>query len=45
MFERIIQYYQRKTGQEIDFIFKGNTAPEIIETPLEQKKISPSTSN
>jgi hypothetical protein len=35
-----IQYYQRKTGQEIDFIFKGDTALEIKETPLEQDKNS-----
>jgi predicted AAA+ superfamily ATPase len=35
-----IQYYQRKTGQEIDFIFKGDTALEIKETPLEQYKNS-----
>jgi len=35
-----LQYYQRKTGQEIDFIFKGDTALEIKETPLEQDKNS-----
>jgi predicted AAA+ superfamily ATPase len=35
-----VQYYQRKTGQEIDFIFKGDTALEIKETPLEQDKNS-----
>lgn len=28
-----IQYYQKKTGQEIDFIFNGNTAIEVKETP------------
>jgi uncharacterized protein len=35
-----LQYYQRKTGQEIDFIFKGDTALEIKETPIEQDKNS-----
>src|SRR6202000_863203 len=35
-----LQYYQRKTGQGIDFIFKGDTALEIKETPLEQDKNS-----
>lgn len=33
-----LQYYQRKTGQEIDFILKGNTAIEVKETPVEQHK-------
>lgn len=33
-----IQYYQKKTGQEIDFIFNGNTALEVKETPLQQDK-------
>jgi|SRR6185503_2714908 len=28
-----IQYHQKKTGQEIDFIFNGNTALEVKETP------------
>ena len=28
-----IQYYQKKTGQEIDFIFNGDTALEVKETP------------
>jgi len=28
-----IQYYQKKTGQEIDFIFNGNIAIEVKETP------------
>lgn len=31
-----IQYYQKKTGQEIDFIFNGNTAIEVKETPTLQ---------
>jgi predicted AAA+ superfamily ATPase len=35
-----LQYYQKKTGQEIDFIFKGNIAVEVKETPLEQDKNS-----
>ncbi len=35
-----LQFYQKRTGQEIDFIFKGNTAIEIKETPLEQDKNS-----
>jgi len=35
-----IQYYQKKTGQEIDFIFNGNTALEVKETPtLQDKKV------
>lgn len=33
-----LQYYQRKTGQEIDFILRGNTAIEVKETPVEQHK-------
>lgn len=33
-----IQYYQKKTGQEIDFIFNGNTALEVKETPMLQDK-------
>jgi predicted AAA+ superfamily ATPase len=33
-----IQYYQRKTGQEIDFIFNGDTAIEVKETPIQQDK-------
>ncbi len=33
-----IQYYQKKTGQEIDFIFNGNTALEVKETPVQQDK-------
>lgn len=33
-----LQYYQKKSGQEIDFIFKGNMALEVKETPLEQDK-------
>lgn len=33
-----IQYYQKKTGQEIDFIFNGNTAFEVKETAIEQDK-------
>ncbi|MFT4093751.1 MAG: ATP-binding protein [Niabella sp.] len=28
-----LQYYQKKTGQEIDFIFNGETAIEAKETP------------
>jgi uncharacterized protein len=31
-----LQYYQKKSGQEIDFIFKGNMALEVKETPLDQ---------
>ena len=31
-----LQYYQKKTGQEIDFIFKNNTAIEVKETAIEQ---------
>jgi hypothetical protein len=31
-----IQYYQKKTGQEIDFIFNGDTAIEVKETPTPQ---------
>jgi len=33
-----LQYYQKKSGQEINFIFKGNMALEVKETPLEQDK-------
>ena len=33
-----IQYYQKKTGQEIDFILNGNTALEVKETPVQQDK-------
>lgn len=33
-----IQYYQKKTGQEIDFIFNGETALEVKETPVQQDK-------
>jgi len=33
-----IQYYQKKTGQEIDFIFNGDTAIEVKETPAIQDK-------
>jgi predicted AAA+ superfamily ATPase len=35
-FQGTIQYYQKKTGQEIDFIFDGNTAIEVKETPAQQ---------
>jgi uncharacterized protein len=31
-----LQYFQKRSGQEIDFIFNGNTALEVKETPLEQ---------
>lgn len=31
-----LQYYQKKTGQEIDFIYKNNTAIEVKETAIEQ---------
>jgi predicted AAA+ superfamily ATPase len=31
-----IQYYQKKTGQEIDFIFNGDMAIEVKETPSQQ---------
>lgn len=33
-----IQYYQKKTGQEIDFIFNGDIALEVKETPIQQDK-------
>ncbi len=33
-----IQYHQKKTGQEIDFIFNGDTALEVKETPVPQDK-------
>jgi len=29
-----IQYYQKKTGQEIDFIVDQKTAYEVIEIPI-----------
>jgi predicted AAA+ superfamily ATPase len=35
-----LQYYQRKSGQEIDFIFNEDTAIEVKETPLQQDKKS-----
>lgn len=35
-----LQYYQKKSGQEIDFIFNGATALEVKETPLEQDRKS-----
>lgn len=35
-----LHYYQRKTGQEIDFILNNDTAIEVKETPLEQYKNS-----
>lgn len=31
-----VRYYQKKTGQEIDFIFEGKTAIEVKETAIEQ---------
>ena len=33
-----IQYYQKKTGQEIDFIFNNTMAVEVKETAIEQEK-------
>lgn len=33
-----LNYYQRKTGQEIDFILNEETAIEVKETPVEQYK-------
>ncbi len=33
-----IQYYQKKTGQEIDFIFNNTMAIEVKETAIEQDK-------
>jgi len=33
-----IQYYQKKTGLEIDFIFNEDTALEVKETPVQQDK-------
>jgi predicted AAA+ superfamily ATPase len=33
-----IQYYQKKTGQEIDFILNEQTAIEVKETPILQDK-------
>lgn len=35
-----LHYYQRKTGQEIDFILNNDTAIEVKETPLAQHKNS-----
>jgi hypothetical protein len=35
-----LQYYQRKSGQEIDLIFNEDTAIEVKETPLQQDKKS-----
>lgn len=34
-----IQYYQKKTGQEIDFIFNNKIAIEVKETPIERDRI------
>lgn len=34
----LLQYYQKKTGQEIDFIINGDTAIEVKETPTLQDK-------
>jgi predicted AAA+ superfamily ATPase len=31
-----LQYYQKKSGQEIDFIFKGDMAIEVKATPVDQ---------
>ena len=31
-----LRYYQKKTGQEIDFIFNGTTAIEVKETVIQQ---------
>jgi len=33
-----IQYYQKKTGQEIDFILNGDTALEVKEAPVQQDR-------
>ncbi|WP_256003348.1 ATP-binding protein [Pedobacter deserti] len=33
-----LQYYQKKTGQEIDFIFDGKIALEVKETPIQKDK-------
>ena len=33
-----IKYYQKKTGQEIDFIFNNTMAIEVKETAIEQDK-------
>jgi predicted AAA+ superfamily ATPase len=33
-----IKYYQKKTGQEIDFIFNNTMAVEVKETAIEQDK-------
>jgi predicted AAA+ superfamily ATPase len=35
-----IHYYQKKTGQEIDFIYKGETAIEVKETAIEKDNLS-----
>jgi len=35
---REINYYQKKTGQEIDFIFNKTTAVEVKESAIEQDK-------
>jgi predicted AAA+ superfamily ATPase len=35
-----LQYFQKRSGQEIDFILAGDTALEVKETPLEQDKNS-----
>ncbi|GAA4803201.1 ATP-binding protein [Olivibacter ginsenosidimutans] len=35
---REIQFYQRRNGQEIDFILDGSTAIEVKETPVLQDK-------
>lgn len=34
----VLNYYQRKTGQEIDFILNEKTAIEVKETPVEQDR-------
>lgn len=33
-----LQYYQKKTGQEIDFIFNGKMAIEVKETAIQQDR-------
>ena len=33
-----LQYYQKKNGQEIDFIYNGAIALEVKETPVQQDK-------
>lgn len=35
----VIQYYQKRTGQEIDFIFNGTRALEVKETPTQNDKV------